>query len=102
MLGSSIIAGNKPDKEISVPPNAFTEQRLENILIRQSQFESSRKKKTEKKNRKSKPRESMLDAPCSRVCQYFVNIIINIEIFVECASFSQLISRWFNKQQRNR
>lgn len=75
MLGSSIIAGNKPDKEISVPPNAFTEQRLENILIRQSQFESSRKKKTEKI--KQKIEAQRIDARCSLLscvsifCKYY-------------------------------
>lgn len=76
MLGSSIIAGNKPDKEISVPPNAFTEQRLENILIQQSQFESSRKKKT-KKNTKLKIEAQRIDARCSLLscvsifCKYY-------------------------------
>ena len=53
MLGSSVMAENKPDKEISVPPDAFSKQRLEDILIRlrkmqdgaKQQFKSSRKKK---------------------------------------------------------
>lgn len=97
MLDSSIMAGNNPDKEISVPPNAFTEQCLEDILIRQSQFESLTKKKNENR---SPERESLFDGLCSRVCQYFVNIIINIEIFVECASFSQLIAKWFIQRSR--